>query len=195
MWRGVEMRYAYRRTSEEGELPRILFYSVLLHYVVFYIMFGNPFLVQKLPGTPSPGSSIFDVQLSVPPPEPPAGGPKPEPVNRNISLGGSRSDMTEEEISRLFQAPEGFREGKALGAVSRISVAGNALSDGISFVDTLNPPPEAKQISVPKNTIKDLPANVTGPEDCLLKVVGMVCPNGDAACIAAYKKFCASLAR
>ncbi|MEO2055812.1 MAG: hypothetical protein ABGX83_11085 [Nitrospira sp.] len=190
------MRYACHRTSEEGELPRILFYSVLLHYVVFYIMFGNPFLIQRPSEGTSPGARFFDVQLLSPPPQAPPGGPKPVPVNRNISLGGSQVNLTEAEISRLFEVPEGFRDGKALPVASKPpSVVDQSLDDGISVVDRVNTPPEAEQISVLKSTTKDLPANVTGPDDCLLKVVGMVCPNGDAACIAAYKEFCASLAK
>lgn len=188
------MRYTYHRASEEGELPRILFYSVLLHYVVFYIMFGNPFLIQSLSGGSSSVVRFFDVQLLSPPQEAPPGAPKPVPVNRNISLGGSQANLTDEEISRLFEVPEGFREGESREALARpLPLAENALEDGINVVDKVKSPPEVEQIKVREKTDKALPPNMTGPEDCLLKVVGMVCPNGDAACITAYKAFCASL--
>lgn len=191
---GVEMRYAYHRTSEEGELPRILFYSVLLHYVVFYIMFGNPLLIRSLSGGGSSAARLFDVQLLSPPQEEQPGAPKPEPVNRNISLGGSQANLTDEEISRLFEVPEGFQKGEMRGSAPKpLPVADNALNDGINVVDTVNTSSEGEQIMVPEKTVKELPPNVTGPDDCLLKVVGMVCPNGDAACIAAYKAFCAGL--
>jgi hypothetical protein len=73
-------------------------------------------------------------------------------------------------------------------------VSDHPLPDGINVVDAVNTSSEGGQITIPERTDSVLPPNVDGPEDCLLKVVGMVCPNGDAACIAAYKAFCASLA-
>ncbi len=190
------MRYAYRRASEEGELPRILFYSVLLHYVVFYIMFGNPFLIERLSGDGLSGGRFFDVQLLSPPEEAPPGAPMPRPVSpETLLLGGNLGDMSEEAIARLFEVPIGFQDGKVVGAPRRpLTIADAGLDDGISVIKTLNTPSEDEAIIVPEKIVEDLPPNVTGPDDCLLKVVGMVCPNGDAACIASYKAFCAGLA-
>lgn len=191
------MRYAYHNASKEGDLSRILFYSVLLHYLVFYILFGNPFLIQKLPSGGTSLDRFFDVQLLSPPEAVPPGAPKPEAVRLDETRSGTKvstqETMTEEEFSRLFQVPEGFRKEVAGVAPKPLPLAKNVLNEGINVVDTLTLPPEADQLVVPEKKVKDLPPNVNGPEDCLLKVVGMVCPNGDAACIADYKEFCASL--
>ncbi|HZR46653.1 MAG TPA: hypothetical protein VFA47_08120 [Candidatus Manganitrophaceae bacterium] len=45
----------------------------------------------------------------------------------------------------------------------------------------------------PKKVTRKLPRNMTGPEDCLLKVVAMVCPAGDSQCISEYTDFCLNL--
>ncbi|MDC4224187.1 MAG: hypothetical protein MPW15_08155 [Candidatus Manganitrophus sp.] len=45
----------------------------------------------------------------------------------------------------------------------------------------------------PRKKIRKPPPNMTGPEDCMLKLVGMVCPGGDFDCIQAYKDFCTRL--
>jgi len=57
---------------------------------------------------------------------------------------------------------------------------------GVQVVDAVGPvlPPEAR----PKR-----PKNMNGPEDCLLKVVSMICPAADLQCMADYRAFCASL--
>jgi len=58
---------------------------------------------------------------------------------------------------------------------------------GVQVVDAVGqvpPPPEAR----PKR-----PKNMHGPEDCLLKLVSMICPAADLQCMADYRAFCASL--
>jgi len=58
---------------------------------------------------------------------------------------------------------------------------------GVQVVDSVGPvppPPEAR----PKR-----PKKMSGPEDCLLKVVAMICPAADLQCMADYRAFCASL--
>ena len=57
---------------------------------------------------------------------------------------------------------------------------------GVQVVDAVGPvlPPEARP---------NRPKNMNGPEDCLLKVVLMICPAADLQCMADYRAFCASL--
>ena len=58
---------------------------------------------------------------------------------------------------------------------------------GVQVVDAVGPTlpqPEAR----PKR-----PKNMHGPEDCLLKLVSMICPAADLQCMADYRAFCASL--
>lgn len=62
-----------------------------------------------------------------------------------------------------------------------------ASEEGIGRVDA---PPPALPASQPH---RPPPKNMTGPQDCLLKVVAMVCPDADLQCLADYKAFCSTL--
>ncbi|WDT80909.1 MAG: hypothetical protein MPW14_03775 [Candidatus Manganitrophus sp.] len=51
--------------SAKEDLPRILLYSVMVHYIVFYYLFGNPFLV-LIDRKGSGGPSNLDIELLSP---------------------------------------------------------------------------------------------------------------------------------
>lgn len=59
--------------------------------------------------------------------------------------------------------------------------------EGVQVVEAPGPEPPQPQ------TRRKSHKNMTGPEDCLLKVVAMICPAADLQCMADYQTFCASL--
>ncbi len=154
--------------SAKEDLPRIILYSVMLHYIIFYYLFGNPFLVLINRNLGSGGPSNLDVELLSPADvdegDEPFGGKKAFPV-----FPPEKGEVEEGEIEfRGKERPDDLTE------------------DGINLVENVGALPSKKIIRKP-------PPNMTGPEDCMLKLVGMVCPNGDFDCIEAYKAFCAKL--
>lgn len=160
------------------DLPRILLYSVMVHYIFFYYLFGNPFLVliNRGPGPGGPefssqGGSGLDVELLSP------GDVEVEGERKGFS--GGKRDFP------VFPPEEGTDEEDRIAA-AMAERADSLSEEGIHFVEGVAPP------SLPKKILKP-PPNMTGPEDCMLKLVGMVCPNGDFDCIEAYKAFCTRL--
>jgi len=151
--------------SAKEDLPRILLYSVMVHYIVFYYLFGNPFLILINRNLGSGGPSNLDIELL-----------SPKDVDEGDDpFGGKREfpvfppEKEEGEIE--------FRGGEKPDSLSE---------EGMNLVENIAALPPPKKIRKP-------PPNMTGPEDCMLKLVGMVCPNGDFDCIEAYKEFCAKL--
>lgn len=189
-------RLSYRDQSKDDEpLSKILFYSVIFHYVVFYILFGNPFLIATYRGGAagdegsdarnldvqllSPGQLGSDIQMA-----PDSEG---DPVR-------SRAGLTPRDFPAF--RPEEESPGETSDEIDRSEEAQSAPSpapaspveQGMSVVDAAAPESEPK-----KKAARKLPRNMTGPEDCLLKVVGMVCPTGEFQCIREYEEFCLSL--
>lgn len=153
------------------DLPRILLYSVMVHYIFFYYLFGNPFfvLINRGLGSGGPGFAGqrgLDVELL-----------SPGEVEGDVLSGNKR-------IFPAFPPEEGTDEEDRIER--RKAEGTDSLSEeGIHFVEGVAP------LSPPKKKRKL--AELTGPEDCMLKLVGMVCPNGDFECIEAYKEFCTRL--
>ncbi len=52
---------------------------------------------------------------------------------------------------------------------------------------------EAPEALAPPGAARKRPARLTGPQDCLLKVVARVCPDADLRCMEEYAAFCQAL--
>ncbi len=190
----------FPRDSESREDPfsRVLFFSVLIHYAVFYLLIGNPFLL--LLGDKSNRLNLekhFNVQLlSLPKGEnpsqkallglfPPEVGGEENSKPENLDVAGAvAAHGQDEENSDPGRMPDMQRlNSEKNGGEERIGPPVPKREDHRAQAD----------FPVPLVSSKRLPGNMTGPEDCMIKVVGMVCPNGDVACITEYKAFCATL--
>lgn len=171
-------------TAKE-DLPRILLYSVMVHYIVFYYLFGNPFLVMINRGLGSGGPGFagqqgLDVELLSPSQVGEDGPSAGEGAGRSTNTSAGKRNFP------VFPPEEGADEDDQIEA-RQTENADSLSEDGINLVEGVGP------VSPPKKTKRKPPANMTGPEDCMLKLVGMVCPNGDFDCIEAYKEFCLKL--
>lgn len=157
--------------SKEEPFSKILFYSVIAHYIIFYFLFGNPFLILTQQEGGSLNNKHLNVQLLSP------GQVDPGP---GIEVAQGKFDFPafppEEGSDGSDEPPSDEKE----AAPSE---------EGIKAIKSIEPAPP----TVTKKVVRKLPRNMTGPEDCMLKVVAMVCPNGDPECIAEYREFCMSL--
>jgi hypothetical protein len=167
----VATRFFNRAVSRDDALSRILFYSVLAHYVIFYLLFGNPFLLQFRRGGEASTDRKLDVELLSP---------------GQINIGGGTPIA--EEVNFPAFPPEAISDEKEEPASPEQEEPVPLSEEGMKTVDQVAPAPPA-----PKKVVRKLPRNMTGPEDCLLKVVAMVCPEGDSQCIAEYQDFCLNL--
>lgn len=173
------MIFLENHTSKDNPLARVLFYSLALHVVLFFIFFGNPFLLH-FDDTPE-GYEMekeFDIEL--------------------LLLPGTDGQPFQIQALGLFPPEVESRGDAQVGLESEVleisalkpDSAVNTTSDGAQVqtgtIHTRTEPP-------PLVTGRKLPHNMTGLEDCMIKVVGMVCPHGDAKCIMEYKAFCATL--
>jgi len=156
--------------SGREDLPRILLYSVLLHYLVLYFMLGNPFLMVINRNGGSSGQAALSVDLLT-----------PGQIEKNSKTGEEGQDP----YPIVFPPEEGSDEEDRVEAKG--SKADSLSGDGMNLIEQPLPP------SAEKKKNRKLPPNMTGPQDCMLKLVGMVCPNGDFECIEAYKSFCENL--
>lgn len=156
----------FHHTAKE-DLPRILLYSVMVHYIVFYYLFGNPFLV-LIERKGSGGPSNLDVELL-----------SPADVKEGDEPFGGKREFP------VFPPEKGEDEGGEVEFREK-EKSDDPSEEGINLVENIAAFPPSKKIRKP-------PPNMTGPEDCMLKLVGMVCPNGDFDCIQAYKDFCTRL--
>jgi len=200
------MTFLADHVSKEDPLARVLFYSVFLHYALFFIFFGNPFLLNLDDAPEDYGMQKgFDIQLL------PLPGVDGEPFPNQQALGlfprevarasrgepdgkGLNPEAFYDKPSQITQAPKASEMSALNNPRPPVHVAGRgkALRLGPAQFEgkaslSEEPPPRV--------TSRKPPPNMTGPEDCMIKVVGMVCPNGDAKCIAEYKAFCATLPR
>lgn len=211
--------------SHDDPFARILFFSVFFHYLIFLILFGNPFLLNWEDGRMPPSlDRRFEVHLlnspgtgDAPMPGDPTGirglkglgntpgegrgGRKP----RKKALALFPQEVSVEEINNRTLKEQ---HAKALGLVQNKILAPSEIPDlnlGLTH-QTLEQKlsgatliPQGKDWlpddPLPLVTTKKPPPNMTGPADCMIKVVGMVCPNGDAKCILAYTEFCSTLPR
>lgn len=188
------MPFLGNHASQDEPFTRVFFYSVLLHYAIFFIFFGNPFLLkfEDIPEGAS-GDKVFDVHLSAFPgavenaPKIESMGLFPPEVRRGGGENPLKPAAPEAGPSALAQPDPSAvpnAEGKKRGEQQEGLSPAALKTEGKVF----NP-----DQPVPLVTSQKLPPNMTGPEDCMIKVVGMVCPNGDAKCIEEYTAFCASL--
>ncbi len=207
--------------SNDDPFARVLFFSVFLHYIIFLILFGNPFLLNWENGRNPPSlDRRFEVHLL----NFPGMGDSRSPgaLSREKGLKGLGSSpengrhppkikmlgLFPQEVSGEEVKNRALKEqdAEALGNAQRKTQNPSEIPDlkfGITNqtlkqklkTATLNP--EGKDLlsdePLPMVTTKKPPPNMTGPADCMIKVVGMVCPNGDPKCIVAYTAFCASL--
>ncbi|MBI3804314.1 MAG: hypothetical protein HY282_11200 [Nitrospirae bacterium] len=156
------------------EFPRVLFYSVVLHYLIFYLLFGNPFLLRFNRTGNGAQTAELSVELLAPSQiekDPKAADTKPDPypIVFPPEEGSDEEDRIETKEAKVDPASE----------------------EGTNLVPAVVPLPPSSE----KKKEHKLPPNMTGPQDCMLKLVGMVCPNGDFGCIEAYKQFCENLPR
>ncbi|MFQ5779680.1 MAG: hypothetical protein ACE5HN_02695, partial [Nitrospiria bacterium] len=182
----MEGRFLYRQASAEEGFRRILFYSVLLHYIVFFLIFGNPFLILNPPIEGPSRRKGFDVELLSSTEVDRPGAPRPEPEREGDSRKEKREvhvfppgERTEEtDLSRIFDAPDWESRPDVREKGSELfPPPEERIEDGINVVSAVETKPEPQPMQVRKKTTRTLPLNLTGPEDCLLKVVAMVCPN------------------
>jgi hypothetical protein len=171
--------------SVDEPFTKILFYSVVAHYVVFYFLFGNPFLI-SMNGGGGGGGAGPDIDVELLSPSQVQTGSEENPR----ILEGDFSDFprNKERDFPAFPPEEGSDEPVQASASGNADPA-SVSEEGIKTIETLEP----VQPAPPKKVARKLPRNMTGPEDCMLKVVAMVCPEGDAQCIAEYREFCTSL--
>lgn len=194
------MPFLENHASQDEPFTRVFFYSVLLHYALFFIFFGNPFLL-KFEDVPEGAGEdkIFDVHLSTFPGAV-DNAAKIESLGLflpEVERGGGAAHENRLKPSTPEAGPSAFAQSDP-SAVPDMEEKkrGNVTGQG----GGLNPAAlktEGKVFNpdqpVPLVTSQKLPPNMTGPEDCMIKVVGMVCPNGDAKCIEEYTAFCTSL--
>ena len=159
--------------SQEEPFSKILFYSVMAHYIVFYFLFGNPLLLLTPRGGGPPHEAGLDIQLFSP---------------GQIEPGSGEEQRLGKKDFRAFLPEEGLDGPDEPESAEKVDPLPSS-DDAIKAVETVepSPPPVAKKVA------RKLPRNMTGPEDCMMKVVAMVCPEGDAQCITEYREFCSNL--
>lgn len=156
--------------SGREDLPRILLYSVILHYLILYFMLGNPFLIllNRDRGT---GRAALNVDL--------------------VTSSQVESDPKKKEAEKEDRYPIVFRRENGTDDEDQVenkkADTDPLTADGMNLVEANVP------ISSEKKKVRKPPPNMTGPQDCMLKLVGQVCPTGDFQCIEAYKDFCENL--
>ncbi len=168
------MENRFRRSDKDEPLSRILFYSVITHYVVFYFLFGNPFLILLNRGGGGGTGQNLDVELL-------------SPNQVNIPSDGNGAE-TQRDFP-AFPPEEGTDEGGEEPPAPEKADPASPSEEGVKAVETVEPLPPPP----PKKVARKVPRNMTGPEDCMLKVVAMVCPDGDSQCIIEYREFCTNL--
>ncbi len=178
------MRFSDRHSSGDELLPKVLFYSVLIHYAFLYLFFGNPFLILNRDDGSEKQTQSFDIQLlNVP--------MNNGDVNKALATRPLKSDDVKESdkaatpITHTTERRQSVDLEEAVKIQSLVSEAEEPDKNN----KTLKPP----QLAPGKKAALKMPPNMTGPEDCMLKLVGMVCPQGKVGCITAYRAFCASL--
>lgn len=196
------MTFLGNHASKEDPLARVLLSSVVLHYAIFFILVGNPFLLRFDDSPEKYGvQKHFDVQLLALP----GLGGQAFPSQQALALfppevesanGGKKGEGLNPEA--FFDKPSQINEAPKASdmAAFNIDPPVNAVGQGdvlrIGSMQHEGKPPLIEK-PLPLVTSKKPPLNMTGPADCMIKVVGMVCPNGDAKCITEYKAFCATL--
>jgi len=183
------MPFLSHHALEEEPFSKVLFYSVFIHYMVFFALFGNPFLVLS---PPKPGGSSQKKQFSVNLLSLPAG----REGEDEGSFRARHPTMRVEGEAPALEAPESEESRKGRPAPSQeddLKPAPKPLHSEAALAPLETKPTEKPSVAAPKQPPLRMPPSMTGPEDCMLKVVGMVCPNGEVGCIAAYRDFCATL--
>lgn len=178
------MHFSDRHSSEDGLLPKVLFYSVLLHYALVYLFFGNPFLLLNPDDRPAVSAQSFEVKL--------LNFPKNLPIN--LPTNSAINEETEKKalVARALRKEDFNQSPDATDSTRRISDETPNTEKVEEALEQPQPLQASELATVKKVTVK-MPPNMTGPEDCMLKLVGMVCPQGKIGCITAYRDFCASL--
>ncbi len=150
--------------AERERLPKVLFYSAAVHLALFYLLFGDPLSIF----VQNRKAPLETRELRIHLLSPPQG-------KEGSRRGGDKEDF-----------PVFPRDKNGDSSPPRESAAPE---ERIDLVDSAPPPasPAAQAVE------RKMPRNMTGPEDCLLKVVAMVCPDADLQCIVEYKAFCSTL--
>jgi len=184
------MPFLTHRYLEEEPFSKVLFYSVLIHYLVFFALFGNPFFILP-PPKQGKGQSAPDHKFSVNLLSLPEGGGG-EDAGASLSLHPTKRL----DPSVFSGASEGETKTKEELASEAPKTAGSKappLPSDADLPSLASGATEQAALPLKKKRVRRMPPSMTGPEDCMLKVVGMVCPGGEVGCIAAYKDFCATL--
>lgn len=181
------MPFLSRHYSKEEPFSKVLFYSVLIHYFFFFLLFGNPFLI--LPpdekGPPQSDTKFSVNLLSFPKME-------EEPQESSSHVLRPTKRLNEEALLEAGEIDED-EEGPVPNQTEEAPQFKTVLSEAVlEPLNSINPTPSSPSIPT-KKVARRMPPSMTGPEDCMLKVVGMVCPGGEVECITAYKEFCATL--
>lgn len=161
--------------SGREDLPRVLFYSVVVHYLFFYFLFGNPFQILTRQNRGVAGQAALDVELLTP---------------SQIDGDAKLRQANEDPYPIVFPPEEGTDDEDRI-KVKEEQKAESVSEEGMNVVESAAPLPPSPE----KKKERKLPPNMTGPQDCMLKLIDMVCPNGDFNCIEAYKTFCENLPR
>ncbi len=218
----MPFHFGHYEDPKDDPIARVLFFSVILHYVVFFIVFGNPLLLilgdpvesaapdkrfeVQLLSLPGIGGVSSDANLAEEDGLLGKGGvnalgmfpPKVESLGlfpQEVSIDGKMDGNSESRDSQQVGAPpvslsdDPSRMPDFEKEIIRHRDEGSKQSVALKRDGTAMLTDEP----IPLVTTKKLPPNMTGPEDCMIKVVSMVCPDGNAQCITAYKEFCASL--
>ncbi len=164
----MKTRFLDSHPSGKEDLPWILLYSVMVHYLILYFIFGNPFQIVIHRDRGGSEQTPLDIELL-----------SPNQVETNR--------FTDNADDPVFLPEEGPDQEDQIEV--REKKSDPLPEDGMNLVESAAPLPP----SPPKKTTRKAPPNMTGPQDCMLKLVGMVCPNGDFQCIEAYMDFCSNL--
>ncbi len=172
------MLFSDRHDSGDELLPKVLFYSVLLHYALLYLFFGNPFLILIQDDVPLNSPQRFEVKLL----NFPMNGSDREKAPERLALSHDIARNTETDVIPTTR-------------LSRKEQEENFSESAVDQLEDQHKPAKVLPLVTAKKTSPPMPSNMSGPEDCMLKVVGMVCPQGRVGCIKAYIAFCTSLSR
>ncbi len=200
------MYFFDRQDTEEDPFSKVIFYSVLIHYGIFYLLFGNPFLLLNRDKNDTSTGQNIEVRLlsfpqaleavqkeGIPFPIPELG---TDSSQEKLALSNNLLEKTHSAGGVVLTKIAPFKEWKgnidATGD-SELEKAEVLKADSPHEMPDLLEAADTAASNATKKVAQTLPPSMTGPEDCLLKVVGMVCPGGDIECIVAYKEFCASL--
>lgn len=156
--------------AERKRLPKVLLYSGAVHLAVFYLLVGDPFSIFAREKNGPLESKELRVHLL-----------SPSQGKEALGRDGEKEDFPvfpRDEKGELSDPGESGAQEERKEKEDRIDLVASA-------PPASTPAPQAAE--------RKMPRNMTGPQDCMLKVVAMVCPDADLQCLAEYKAFCSAL--